>query len=317
VTNDVCPRHRVKLGAAGCPLCAHERAVLTRPPRWSSLFNGWLLVPLFLAAAWISWRWAPLAHEVNPAAVALDPAPYRPSLEAMEAVLYAEERLGPEAVAALRAALGSLSAQMRTLGEPERQKALGVVRFAEKHKSMADSLDVAAARHEWELLRRNAFAPADWFRQGGAALDQAQSLAGAHGIPPDAARYAETLEGLRIIMARVDSALAGWPEDAEEIDMSTDAQWESARAHFKTDLERMRAGFPARHTHVSPGWRKAHDDLEEAARVVERILSPYLHSASLRPSAGPLRERLQRGADAVAAADASVAQARAGETMPP
>jgi hypothetical protein len=273
-----CPVHQAAVGPRGCAQCQREEAVAHRMEtgrfwRWAGLVFG--AIALSAAAAVLL-----LPRPVRYQRV-LDPEPFRASMEMTESALYTSGRFTSEDQETLRQGLLAFylllrkqlptTAQRRALEKYERYCVITPV------EAEHAGFDVMAARREWEKLRGEHFARAPWFRSGSVALDRVQTSSSARGIPDDTARYQPVIDELRLLNARVETALQ---TARDETDYEGRNELQTFRADLRRDIERVRQQMPAAFVGMEPTWRRAHDDLEGAVRAVAGGLGPG------RPSSG-------------------------------
>jgi hypothetical protein len=257
---ELCPKHQVPVGPRGCPRCLRE-VVLARETesghfwRWAALVFGSILAAMVLTIAlWPSSR---------KAETRLDPAAFRPAIEAVEAALYHAGRLEAAKKVSLQQGLADLQARLRRLRPSVAQR-----RAMEQYPmfcTMAavevehEGFDVVATRKRWEALRAAHFHPAPWFRASSPALELAQATESAGRIPADTHLYQPAIDELRLLVSRAEAASR--PRE----DLGGDPPpFSTTRAEIKADLERIRSGLPATVAGMDPAWRKAHADLEAA-----------------------------------------------------
>lgn len=302
-----CAVHRMNAGPRGCPQCLRGEALsrgaeAARFRRWAALVFG----SIVLAAALTFLLLPPPAFGPQ----YLDPEPFRPAIEKIEGALYSTERLGQDDRDALTLGLSELQAGIRKLrpSAARRRAQEPCARFCAvtAFEAERDTFDLPSARTRWEALRRSHFKPAAWFRASSIALQQAQTSASARGIPADAGLYQAAIDRLRLVQARAEAELGVLPEDPDEMDSADYQRWRQARPEVLKDIERLRAEFPVPFTGMEPGWRRAHDDLEQATRAVAGLLRPTTHTSSLVPYGQEARARVSQVRAAVDQAQASL-----------
>jgi hypothetical protein len=138
---------------------------------------------------------------------AIDPAPHRAALEAVEDVLY---RRGPsgygDAGAVESGAVRLAHEVMASGGLAERQAGLELLAFAGRVGAEADAgyalPSLVRMREQWEPVRDAVFAPAPWLRTASADLDRIQDPPPEPMDPRTDAVLAEAEAELRRLMAR-------------------------------------------------------------------------------------------------------------------
>lgn len=99
----------------------------------------------------------------GPGPPVMEPHPYRPMIEQLESVLYADRAAAPADAEHLRHWAARLARHMEER-TPHRTR---VRRFASWVEARAGpgfgDADLRAARRRWEALRADVFEPADWF----------------------------------------------------------------------------------------------------------------------------------------------------------
>lgn len=293
----LCPRHQVPIVAGGCPRCLREVELARQAEsrhfwRWAAIVFGSLFVAVALTV--VFW---PRPRKVE---TRLDPAAFRPAIEAVEAALYHTDRLGDEQMESLRSGLSDLEARLRKL-RPSVAQRRAMERYPmfcamAAHEVGSDGFDLVATRKKWQALRAEHFHPAPWFRTSSPALELAQATDSARGIPADVHLYQPVIDELRLLVSRAEAASQprGDYDDAPGFSPQT-----SAKEELKADLARIRQGFPAKAADKDPLWRKAHTDLEAAMTAAGYMLGPI--GARTR-AAGAAVDRAQQSLDAARAA---------------
>lgn len=293
----LCPTHQVPIAPGGCPRCLRE-VVLAREAesrhfwRWAALVFGSLFVAVALTV--VFW---PRPRKVE---TRLDSAPFRPAIEAVEAVLYQTDRIDYGQQVALQGGLADFQVALRRL-RPSVAQRRALEQYPmfctmASHEVGNDGFDLVATRKKWEALRGEHFHPASWFRTSSPALELAQTTESARGIPADVHLYQPVINELRLLVSRAEAASqtrSGYDEDAPTFSPQT-----SAKEELKADIARIRQGFPAKALDKDPAWRKAHADLEAAMTAAGYMLGPI--GARTR-AAGAAVDRAQQSLDAAMA----------------
>jgi len=305
-----CTAHQMPAGPRGCPQCLREEAVSRslesgRFWRWAALVFGSIVGLAALTVA--------LTPSPNRAEMVLDPTPFRSSIETVESALYATGRMTADDRILLRQGLGELQVGLRKLppSVAQRRALERYDRFCTITPVEADQpgFDVVAARKEWEELRGSHFRAAPWFRLSSVALEQAQTSAGARGIPADAHLYPVVIERLQLLASRAEAELAALPDDPDDLDSDAHDRWRSARSDVQADIARIRQQYPAPFTGMEPHWRRAYDDLEGATRGVAGLLRATTYTATLVPTGSEGRTRVPHARSLIAQAQSSLAAA--------
>jgi hypothetical protein len=302
-----CAHHRMPLGPRGCPQCLRDEAAAHRAE--SRRFWRWVGI-VFGAIAGLAILTVLLLPSPAAGRQLLDPGPFRSAIERIESALYATGRLTAGERDALARGLSDLETGIRRL-RPSAAKRRALDPYARfcvvtAFEARQDTFDVPAARKQWEALRRSHFTPAPWFRASSAALQQAQTSSGSRGIPADTHLYQASIDRLRLVQARAEAELQVLAEDPAEMDFSDHQRWRQARPEVLKDIERLRSEYPVPFSGMEPGWRRAHDDLEEATREVAGLLRPTVYTSSLVPYGAEARARISRARAAVDQAQASL-----------
>jgi hypothetical protein len=298
----------VPIGTRGCPRCDQQERLAHRDE--SSAFRRWFIraaVPLLIFGIWLAIRRQPAAVPDR-----LDPAPYRNAIETAESVLYRGDRLTGVDRQALSQACFALGEQLRrtpSLAARRASDAMEPFIAATTFEAEMDRLNVVEARTQWEALRQAHFQDAAWFARASQALEEAQTSSSARGVPPDADRYEPSLTEITALANRLQDGLEQLPDDPEDLDGDTYDRWQGQRRDTKSDIERIRQGFPLERGDVDQRWKLALRKLNQALETVGRIAGPDVRTPTLVPRRSSARVRLLEAQAALRAAREAVADA--------
>lgn len=186
-----CSRHGIYFNArryAGCAVCRTGRreveADAARLPILRFTVLGTVVVGLSFGAgkgmrALADGGERAVARSVEESL--LDPATFRPQIEALETLVYDASLVGYEHAGRIFRAASDLSDELGLdSGSPTRRRiAQEVLLFGQELAASGDvgyaTVDVSAAQQEWEAIRAKIFREAEWFRRAAPVSSDAEN----------------------------------------------------------------------------------------------------------------------------------------------